>query len=110
MFSITDYRRITVEVDARHIIMRKFLARCGFQLEGILRKHRIHNRRNSDTALYALLNSEWQLVEIALKKHLGLPLKEPMKSAIAIDDLEFEQSSNGSKGSKKNGKMKKSKK
>jgi hypothetical protein len=49
---LTDYRRVTVEADLRNIILRKFLERCGLVLESIIRKHRIINNRNRDTAVY----------------------------------------------------------
>ena len=80
-----SYRRVTVYVDARHIIMRKFLERCGFILEAVLRKFRIVDRRNSDVAVYVILNSEWVEVDIRLKKLLGLPLKPVMHKVAEID-------------------------
>jgi hypothetical protein len=65
--------------------MRKFLERCGFKLEAVLRKHRIVDSRNSDTALYVILNSEWPDTEIKLKKLLGLDLRPKMQKAFEID-------------------------
>ena len=82
---LADYRRVTVEVDARHVIMRKFLERCGFKLEAVLRKHRVVDRRNSDSALYVLLNSEWIEADQALKKLLGLPLRAQLHKVAEID-------------------------
>jgi RimJ/RimL family protein N-acetyltransferase len=82
---LANYRRVTVEVDSRHIIMRKFLERCGFILEAVLRKCRIVDRRNSDVALYVMLNSEWVDVDIRLKKLLGLPLQPVMHKVAEID-------------------------
>ena len=81
----SNYRRVTVEVDSRHIIMRKFLERCGFILEAVLRKCRIVDRRNSDVALYVMLNSEWVDVDVRLKRLLGLPLKPIMHKVAGID-------------------------
>ena len=74
-WALTGYRRITAEVDARCVIGRKFLERCGFQLEAVLRKHKIVQNRNSDTALYVVLNSDWVDVERKLKVLLGMSLK-----------------------------------
>ena len=55
------YRRVTVEADTRNIIYRKFLERCGFKCEAILRKHRIFKGcKNRDTAIYVILNSEYR--------------------------------------------------
>ncbi len=71
------YRRVTIEVDTRHVIMRRLVEKCGFLLEGILRKHHIVRRRNRDTALYSSLNSDWIDTDIRLKRLLNLPLKTP---------------------------------
>lgn len=54
------YRRVTAEVDERNIIGRKLLQKCGFNFETTLRKHKVIQNRNSNTALYVILNSEWQ--------------------------------------------------
>lgn len=79
------YRRISVAVDARHVVGRKFIERCGFLLEATLRKHLIVNNRNRDSALYVILNSDWEHVSIQVKKYLGLPL-QPEKHKIAEID------------------------
>ena len=46
----------------RNIIMRKFLERCGFVQESIMRKYRIVDRRNRDIVVYVILNSDWEQV------------------------------------------------
>ena len=79
------YRRIECEVDVRHVVMRKFVERCGFQSEAVLRKHRIVSRRNRDSCLYVLLNSEWADVVLALKRHLRIELGPKLANAAAID-------------------------
>lgn len=43
------------------------MERCGFYLESILYKHRVVRHRNSDTALYVMLNSDWSDAERVLK-------------------------------------------
>eukprot|EP01031_Cornospumella_fuschlensis_P035309 gene35309-42784_t len=68
----SGYRRITFEVDERHIIARKFFQRCGFLHEATLRKHRIINSRNSSSAVYVMLNSDWSSIESKLYKTVGL--------------------------------------
>lgn len=75
------YRRVTCHANARHLILKKFIERCGFKLEAVLRKHRIINKRNIDTAVYTLLNSDWNEEEIKLKRYLGLPLNKTHKIA-----------------------------
>lgn len=79
------YRRITAEVEERHIIGRKFFERCGFQCEAVLRKHKVLHNRNSNTALYTVLNSDFVEVERRLKLFLGIPLTAPMQKIAAID-------------------------
>jgi hypothetical protein len=49
--------------------MRKFLERCGFVLESIMRKYRIVNRRNRDIAVYVVFNSDWEQVCIYTYYH-----------------------------------------
>ncbi|KAJ1430852.1 hypothetical protein B484DRAFT_328167 [Ochromonadaceae sp. CCMP2298] len=75
------YRRITAEVDERHLIGRKLLLSAGFLLEAVLRKHKIIQNRNSNTALYVLLNSEWELAQEKLRRKLGIKVKGGVKVA-----------------------------
>lgn len=82
------YRRITAQVDERHVIGRKFLERCGFTLECVLRKHKILQQRNSNTALYVVLNSEWLDVERKLKHSLGINLAPENHKIAAIEQPE----------------------
>lgn len=60
-----------MQTDSRNLIGRKFIERCGFVLEAILIKHQIFEDRNRDTALYVLLNSDWEEKAVKLKKYLG---------------------------------------
>ena len=66
--------------------MRKFLERCGFQQESIMRKHRIVDCRNRDTAVYVLLNSDWDQINVRLKKILGLDLYTKMHKIAEIEE------------------------
>lgn len=85
---LAGYRRITAEVDERHLIGRKFLESCGFVLEAVLRKHKVVQRRNRNTALYVLLNSEWpDMVELRLKRALGYSLAAPKHKVAEIESL-----------------------
>jgi len=86
----SGYRRVVVEVDVRHVVARKLFEKCGFVSEAVLRKHRISCRRNRDSCLYVLLNSEWHEKEIALKKFLGIDIKAKVKQE--------EEEEGGSKG------------
>lgn len=82
------YRRITMEIDLRNVVAKKFAERCGFRQEAVLRKHRIQRSRNRDSALYSLLNSDWEEVEAQLKKLLGLPLRPVMHKIGEIERAE----------------------
>jgi RimJ/RimL family protein N-acetyltransferase len=75
------YRRVTFEVNSKNVIMRKFLERCGFVFESVIRKHKIILGRNRDTYVYAVLNSEFIDCEIKLKKYLGLDIVPKKKKA-----------------------------
>lgn len=79
------YRRVWVETDSRNLIFRKFLERCGFQNEAILRKHKIFLNRNSDTCIYVILNSEWPEVDLKLKRYLGFSVKPTTEKAAFLD-------------------------
>ena len=65
------YRRISALIDNRNIQGKRFFERCGFSLEALMLKHRVVNKRNRDTALYRLLNHDWDN-GIKLCKHLGI--------------------------------------
>lgn len=80
--------------DERHIIARNFFQRCGFQHEATLRKHRILHSRNSNSAIYVLLNSDWDLAVRNLLRLLNLPMKA------TGDDLLIESVSSGAKEGK----------
>lgn len=69
------YRRITAEIDTKNIIAQKFFRRCGFILEATFRKHKIIDERNQDTALYVILNSEWDDIKLQLMKLLSIDQK-----------------------------------
>ncbi len=73
-----------MEVDERHVIARRFFQRCGFQLEAVLRKHRIVHNRNSNTALYVLLNSDWVSIEAHIRKSIGLEEVDKAVKAAAL--------------------------
>ena len=119
------YRRVTFEVNSKNVIMRKFLERCGFVFESIIRKHKIILGRNRDTYVYAVLNSEFIDCEIKLKRYLGLDIV-PKKTKAAdltlqilptLEDRDselfrlFDNNSNAdAKSSKNKTKTKKSKK
>jgi RimJ/RimL family protein N-acetyltransferase len=80
------YRRVVATTDERHSIGRRFLERCGMQCEAILRKHKVVHRRNRNTALYTILNSDWEEARIKLRRYLGLSEKAQRK---VIDIEEF---------------------
>lgn len=86
---VVGYRRVTAEIDERNMIARKFFQRCGFMFETILRKHKVIQNRNSNTALYILLNSDWQEVGSKLRTYARIPKKDSVK-AIEIPTLKIE--------------------
>jgi hypothetical protein len=68
------YRRITIEISSILYKQRKFLLKCGFQLESIKRKDKIiSNKYNQDTCVYVIINNEWDIINRYWKKSLGLP-------------------------------------
>lgn len=53
------YRRIQMSVDAQNGPARKLALRLGFTMEGTLYKHTIIKEASVDSAVYGLLNSDW---------------------------------------------------
>ena len=79
---------MTAEVDSRNIIGRRLLERCGFYQESILYKHRVVRQRNSDTALYVMLNSDWSDAERVLKAFIQVSIgMTAIKAADVTGDL-----------------------
>jgi hypothetical protein len=60
-----------------------------------MRKHRIIGKRNRDTAVYVMLNSDWAEEEFKLKKFLGIPIVKKHKIA-EIDSIDIKNLSNNS--------------
>lgn len=84
------YRRIVVHVDERHLIARKFLLKCGFMQEALLRKHKVVYDRNCNTVVYTILNSDWPSVKLKLNgilKENAVKEKKELKHKIAGIDL-----------------------
>lgn len=79
------YRRIFAEIDNRNSIGKRFFDRCTFSLEAVLRKHKVVEERNRDSALYVVLNSEWMDNEAKLKKYLNWNTKPKATKLAAID-------------------------
>lgn len=69
-FGFTDMHlnRIEADIDPRNERSARSLERHGFQKEGYLRERWIIDGEISDTVLYGLLQSEWQLRHTVLSK------------------------------------------
>ena len=88
---ILGFRRVWAEVDERHAIAKRFLSRSGWTLEAVLHKHRIVQKRNRNSAIYVMLNSDWSSggARESLRKKLGLsPEPTKTKKAIRIDSAD----------------------
>jgi RimJ/RimL family protein N-acetyltransferase len=79
------YRRVTAETSTRNVAARRLLERSGFTLEATLRKHRVRFGRNQDTALYTMLNSEWQECAARLRKNLGY---KPVSAGVRLFEIQ----------------------
>lgn len=109
-FFFIGYRRVTYYTDSRNEYMKKFLTNLTFLNEGILVKHRIIQNRNSNSNIFTLLNSDWQVDgEAKIKKYLKIP--EPYKAkAIDIIVPDFEELGKKAKEIEKKEKKKNKKK
>ncbi|CAM9120764.1 unnamed protein product [Chrysoparadoxa australica] len=54
------YRRVEWQVDALDNRAKALAEGAGMVLEGVLRKHMVVKERNRDTALFAVVNSDWK--------------------------------------------------
>jgi RimJ/RimL family protein N-acetyltransferase len=61
------YRRVEWRCDGHNVRARRAGHSLGFTFEGVLRKHRVVKDCNCDTVVFALINSEWPVVEDQLK-------------------------------------------
>ncbi len=79
LFESCNYRRVDMEIDSRHSVMRKCAEDCGFLHEGTLRKHRVIRKRSRDTAVYSMLNSDWKMgAKESLRLRSGIPKNAPL--------------------------------
>lgn len=65
-----NYRRIEWRCDGYDLRARKAAHSLGFTFEGLLRKHRIVDQANADTAVFAAVNSEWTAIREQLETKL----------------------------------------
>ena len=75
--------------------MRKFLERCGMVMESVMRKHKVVDGRNRDTSVYVVLNSDWETIDVKLKKVLGLDLRKKVHKVAEIEEPSLRGSGNG---------------
>ena len=100
LFEESHYRRVTMEIDSRHAVMKKFAQDCGFLHEATLRKHRVVRKRSRDTEVYSITNSDWKLGGMAmLREKCGMP-----------KDASVTEQDDGEKGGEKEEEKKKKKK
>jgi [ribosomal protein S5]-alanine N-acetyltransferase len=60
-FSQLGAQKVWAPVDAANIASARVLEKCGFMLEGLLRKDRLRWPDGRDTKLFGLLASDWTL-------------------------------------------------
>ncbi|KAI9696187.1 MAG: hypothetical protein M1820_008255 [Bogoriella megaspora] len=71
-FEELGYRRVEWKCDARNEPSKKAALRLGFKYEGTFRQHMIIKGENRDTAWFAILDGEWDVVKGALQEWLQL--------------------------------------
>ena len=63
VFDELGYRRYEWKCDNLNAPSRAAAARLGFRFEGIFRQATVYKGRNRDTAWFAIIDSEWPLLE-----------------------------------------------
>ncbi len=59
-FETRNFNRLEADIDPRNIASAKSLERLGFQQEGLLRERWVVDGEVSDSALYGLLQRDWE--------------------------------------------------
>ena len=71
-FDDLGVRRLEWKCDALNAPSRKAAKRFGFTFEGVFRQHLIVKGRNRDTAWFAILDKDWQLIRAGFERWLDL--------------------------------------
>jgi RimJ/RimL family protein N-acetyltransferase len=71
VFETLGYRRYEWKCNALNAASRRAAVRFGFNFEGLFRQHMIIKGCNRDTALYAMLDSEWPSQKLAFERWLA---------------------------------------
>ena len=78
------YRRYEWKCNSRNLKSRQAAQRLGFSYEGVFRQATISKGKNRDTAWFAVIDSEWPILELAFKDYLEhcyqLNCEKPSKS------------------------------
>ena len=95
------YRRYEWKCNSRNLKSRQAAQRLGFSYEGVFRQATISKGKNRDTAWFAVIDSDWPILELAFKDYLehcyqlngekpSKSLSELTKPALyKLDTLEF---------------------
>ncbi|MCJ1416854.1 hypothetical protein MMC32_003193 [Xylographa parallela] len=71
VFEELGYRRWEWKCDALNSPSRRAAQRFGFQPEGLFKQHMIVKGRSRDTAWFAVVDGEWEIVGEGMKEWLG---------------------------------------
>ncbi len=77
-FDRLGYRRVEWKCDALNEKSRRAALRLGFEFEGEFRKHMIIKGRNRDTAWFAMLDNDWQVIKPRLEAWLAEDSYRPL--------------------------------
>jgi RimJ/RimL family protein N-acetyltransferase len=70
-FETLGYRRYEWKCNSHNAASRRAALRYGFIFEGILRQQMIAKKRNRDTAMFSMLDSEWPLRKANFERWLS---------------------------------------
>ena len=71
-FNESGYRRYEWKCDNLNAPSHKAAKRLGFKYEGLFRQALVYKGRNRDTAWFSIIDTEWPLIESAMKAWLSV--------------------------------------
>lgn len=71
LFRDFHYRRIEWKCDNENTASKRAATRLGFKFEGLFRQHMLVKGKNRDTAWYAIMDTDWPILEEKFEAYLS---------------------------------------
>jgi len=71
LFRDWRYRRVEWKCDNENVASKRAALRLGFKYEGLFRQHMVVKGKNRDTAWYAVIDTDWPMLEQDFEAYLS---------------------------------------